>query len=429
MAKAKEKNIQTVKKTYRLYHPKIWQKEIHETIQKYGDNNAQIFVIKSKRQIGKSLALENEALRYSLNKKNKVVLIVSPTLAQCRKMMKDIIRATSNTDAVKSSNEQTFEIVMINGSKLIFRSAQQGDTIRGITADYIICDEVAYLDEDFVDILFPCGDVKKANILMASTPRFKAGCFFKYYSYGLSDEYPFIHSIDLNKYDTSEFLSADRLEFYRKRLPTVTFTQEYLGEFSDAASTIFGNFRECVKENIEDENLRVYGGIDWGNNDGGDDTVITIIDENGKELEQAAWNDLTLTASITRMANILKRYEGRINVIYAESNSIGRPQIELLKNAVPWANIQEKNTSNSSKAELIMKLQDSLGSLKLTLKSDPQQLNQLTVYTYEYDAVKNLVTYNAPQGMHDDRVISLAYANLAYREGAKTGQYIIFAKR
>lgn len=96
------------------------------------------------------------------------------------------------------------------------------------------------------------------------------------------------------------------------------------------------------KRKIEDENLRVYGGIDWGNNDGGDDTVITIIDENGKELEQAAWNDLTLTASITRMANILRRYEGRINVVYAESNSIGRPQIELLKNAVPWANIQEK---------------------------------------------------------------------------------------
>ena len=171
------------------------------------------------------------------------------------------------------------------------------------------------------------------------------------------------------------------------------------------------------------------GGIDWGNNDGGDDTVITIIDENGKELEQAAWNDLTLTASITRMANILKRYEGRINVVYAESNSIGRPQIELLKNAIPWCNIQERNTSTSSKAELIMKLQDSLGSQKLILKNDPQQLNQLTVYTYEYDAVKNLVTYNAPQGMHDDRVISLAYANLAYREGAKTGQYIIFAKR
>lgn len=428
MAK-KDKNIQTVKKTYKLYHPKIWQKEIHQTIQKYGDNNAQIFVIKSKRQIGKSLALENEALRYSLNKKNKVVLIVSPTLAQCRKMMKDIIKATSNTDAVKSSNEQTFEIVLINSSKLIFRSAQQGDTIRGITADYIICDEVAYLDEDFVDILFPCGDVKKANILMASTPRFKAGCFFKYFSYGNSDEYPFIHSIDLNKYDTSEFLSAERLEFYRKRLPKVTFTQEYLGEFSDAASTIFGNFTECVKNNIEDDKLRVFGGVDWGNNDGGDDTVITIIDENGKELEQAAWNDLSLTASITRMANILKRYEGRINVVFAESNSIGRPQIELLKNAVPWCNIQERNTSNSSKAELVMKLQDSLGSGKLILKNDPQQLNQLTVYTYEYDAAKNLVTYNAPQGMHDDRVISLAYANLAYREGQRTGQYIIFAKR
>lgn len=71
MATKKEKNIQTVKKTYKLYHPKIWQQEIHETIQKYGDNNAQIFVIKSKRQIGKSLALENEALRYSLNKKIK----------------------------------------------------------------------------------------------------------------------------------------------------------------------------------------------------------------------------------------------------------------------------------------------------------------------------------------------------------------------
>lgn len=418
-----------VKKTYKLYRPKPWQKEIHDAIATVGDNAAQIFVIKSKRQIGKSLALQNEAVRYALQHAGTTTLIVSPTLSQARKFMKDIIKAAGKTDAITSSNEQIFEIVFLNKSKLIFRSAQQGDTIRGITADYIIADEVAYLPEEFVDILFPCGDVKKANILMASTPRFRAGCFFKYYSYGQLAEYPFIHAIDLNKYDTSEFLSAERLEFYRKRLPPVTFTQEYLGEFADAASTIFGNFKKNIRTTINyRDTAKLYGGIDWGNNDGGDNTVLTLVDEDGNEVLQEAWNNLTLTASIARMANILKKYEKRIAVIYAESNSIGRPQIELLKRQVPNINIAEKNTSNASKAELVMKLQDALGSEELILMDIPEQSNEIATYTYDYDAQKNIVTYNAPNGLHDDRVISLGYANLAKFENKMTGNYTIYIK-
>lgn len=166
----------------------------------------------------------------------------------------------------------------------------------------------------------------------------------------------------------------------------------------------------------------------WVNNDGGDNTVLTLVDEDGNEVLQEAWNNLTLTASIARMANILKKYEKRIAVIYAESNSIGRPQIELLKRQVPNINIAEKNTSNASKAELVMKLQDALGSEELILMDIPEQSNEIATYTYDYDAQKNIVTYNAPNGLHDDRVISLGYANLAKFENKMTGNYTIYIK-
>ena len=51
---------------------------------------------------------------------------------------------------------------------------------------------------------------------MASTPRFRKGFFYDNYILGLSDNRRTVFSYDINKYDTSNLLTPEKLEFYRK---------------------------------------------------------------------------------------------------------------------------------------------------------------------------------------------------------------------
>ena len=46
--------------TFKGYKPKPWQKVVHQAISKGGSRNENIYVVKSPRQIGKSMIIEQE---------------------------------------------------------------------------------------------------------------------------------------------------------------------------------------------------------------------------------------------------------------------------------------------------------------------------------------------------------------------------------
>lgn len=420
-----------VNKTYRLYRPRPWQQAIHTAVAQAGDNTGHIFVVKSKRQIGKTLAVENEILRYALTHAGTTVMCISPTLAQGRKIFDQLIRACRKTDAITDANATLLTLKCINGSQILLKSAQQGDGIRGYTVDYMLIDECAFLPEEFINILLPLTDVKRANILMTSTPRYRAGLFYQYWCYGQDSQYPHIQALDLCEWDTSEFLPADRLEFYRRSMPQVTFTQEYLGEFADTNSVIFGDFRDAVRApsvRFEDSPA-LYGGFDFGAGRGEDYTVLTFFNGNGEEVYQWAANDMTALQVARKVARELYPYRDRIRSIYAESNSIGRPYIELIRMEAPWLSITECTTTNAVKADMVANLQAGFERGDVSLLDDREQTNQLASYGYEYNPQTGCVTYNAPLGMHDDRVMSLMYAHRCWREAGRTGNYTIISNR
>lgn len=415
---------ETKVKTFIGYRPFPWQRVVHQGLDKYGYKSGHIHCVKAKRQIGKSFIIINELLRFAINYTNTVSCCMSPTLNQARKIYKQILKVTDQTGVVIKKNDSLLEIEFINGSVLVFKSAEQRESLRGYTFNGILCiDEAAYISDEVWSIIRPTCDVYQAPILMVSTPKFRMGFFFETFQMGFLDKYKGrITSYDLCKFDTSALLPNSQLELYRQMLPKNMFVTEYEGEFLDSESIVFGNIKECVGVNGEYEEL--YIGIDWGSGTGSDNTVITALNEHNEMVFQLAFNNKSTMEQIDFIVEYLNGFGNKVKHIVAECNGLGKPLCDNLKAKIKKIPLIEWYTTNQNKIELINKLQVAFEQKKIKILDDEALIAELSMFEAKVNA-KGTVQYGAPAGANDDRVLSLLFALHSKEVKSKKGKYVI----
>lgn len=391
---------------------------------KYGYRSGHIHCVKAKRQIGKSFIIINELLRFAINYTNTVSCCLSPTLNQARKIYKQILKVTDQTGVVIKKNDSLLEIEFINGSVLVFKSAEQRESLRGYTFNGILCiDEAAYISDEVWSIIRPTCDVYQAPILMVSTPKFRMGFFFETFQMGFLDKYNGrITSYDLCKYDTSALLSNEQLELYKQMLPKNMYVTEYMGEFLDSESIVFGNIKECIGVNGDYNEL--YVGIDWGSGVGSDNTVVTALNENTEMVFQIAFNNKSTMEQINYITEYLSGFGNKVKHIVAECNGLGKPLCDNLKEKIKKIPILEWYTTNQNKIELINKLQVAFEQKKIKILDDDALISELSIFEAKMNA-KGTVQYGAPVGGNDDRVLSLLFALYSKEMKNKKGKYVI----
>lgn len=401
-----------------------WQLAVHKGLLKHGIKSNHIHVVKSKRQVGKSLLIQGELLYFALNYEKTVNCCISPTLNQSRKIYKDILNATERSGVIKKKNDSLLEITFINNSILLFKSAEQKDALRGFTFSGLLAiDEASYINDEIFSIVKPSTDVHRCPILITSTPKFRLGFFFELYQKGLTGVKG-ISSYDFNDFDTSALLSKEALEMYRQMLPKNQFLTEYLGEFLDSDSSVFTGFKECIKPPLTNDYKELYIGIDWGNGTNNDDTVICALNERGEQVFVEAFNNKNTTEQIDYISLYLKAYMSKVKKILCECNSLGKPLTELLRSNINKSHlIEDWITTNQSKARIVSQLQVAFEQQKITLLNDDKQSAELSMYEATYNMKTGNISYNAPVGGHDDMCIALMLALEAKISGTKAGEY------
>ena len=415
---------ETKVKTFVGYKPFPWQAVVHRGLDKYGYRSGHIHCVKAKRQIGKSFIIINELLRFAINYTNTVSCCLSPTLNQARKIYKQILKATDQTGVIIKKNDSLLEIEFINGSVLVFKSAEQRESLRGYTFNGILCiDEAAYISDEVWSIIRPTCDVYQAPILMVSTPKFRMGFFFETFQMGFLDKYKGqITSYDLCKFDTSALLSKEQLELYRQMLPKNLFITEYEGEFLDSESIVFGDFKKCIGVNGDYNEL--YIGIDWGSGVGSDNTVVTALNEHNEMVFQLAFNNKSTMEQINYITEYLSGFGNKVKHIVAECNGLGKPLCDNLKEKIKKIPILEWYTTNQNKIELINKLQVAFEQKKIRILDDDALIAELSIFEAKMNA-KGTVQYGAPVGGNDDRVLSLLFALHSKEVKNNKGKYVI----
>jgi hypothetical protein len=127
------------------------------------------------------------------------------------------------------------------------------------------------------------------------------------------------------------------------------------------------------------------------------------------------FNGLDYIHQRAHIIEVLLRWGARV---LPERNSIGQPNIEMLRERVPVMTGPDGQagfyTSSSTKADLIRKLATGLELGELQAPAD--YADELRMY--QVDTSGTTAKFSAPTGAHDDRVISLALAWWAATSGA-----------
>lgn len=414
--------------------PKLypWQKAVTNELCNPSKGKGKVVCVKAPRQRGKSYVCQGVLLYYALNFAGTKNALISPTMAQARKIYKELVDATYESGVIKKKNETLLEIEFINGSTIFFKSAEIRDGLRGYTVTgVLILDEAAFLGPELLELVLPWRQVSNAPMLMVSTPKVRDGVFYNYYKEGL-DGNGNVVSIDWCDWDTSCLISPEMVEQYRKILTANQFKSEILGEWLDDDGMVFSFINENLIPDVRGSYDKVYIGIDFGAGNGGDYTSISAFNEKGEMCFLDFWNDLTTFQQVERLTNDIMQFGYRIASINAENNSIGGPLIDLLIKSlnengqrVTVSKINRWTTTNKSKSELVQQMQVALEQALVKLFDNKMLLAQFGAYEAEYNPKTQVITYNGAYGTHDDIVMSTMLAWNAFYTQNQSGNYCI----
>lgn len=214
-------------------------------------------VIRVHRRAGKTYVLCMFALWYAMNHDSGIVLIICPDLSKVKKFFKEIdelIRVNNIFDGcverANNSNNPIMRTFANNGSEILgftagSRSKSNADSVRSATADVVIVDEAAFLNDEDWDAIDPImdGDATRPNVIsfVSSTPRYLRNHFWELctsYQENL-DESERWRRVHIPITENRDF-SPGRVAAFRARCRSESkWMAEYMAEFPDVGEGVY----------------------------------------------------------------------------------------------------------------------------------------------------------------------------------------------
>ena len=389
------------------------QREVFDAIMNTPASVTKYHVLRASRQSGKTHLGERTGLVLGAQESKQSGAIVMATERQTRKVFDSMMGWIDRSLIANSWNSNgNRRIRLVNDTDIDFYSANSYDTIAGNSHDFLIGDEMALWNPYAWSIIRPTLAAKpNAKVLLFSTTRGKND-FYKMCMEGMNISGTFVQHyrmsyLDNKYYDLREIAEA------RKTMPDAIFRQEYLAEFIEGVSQVFGDFSHCqnvTKYKGYTEGLRHYFGIDISGA-GNDKTILTIINELGEVVFIYEVQAITHTDQAREINVILKDFPGIVG--YGEKNGLGDSLCDLLIQSK--CKLQKWITTNDSKQELIAGMLEDIADLKIQLPSgdlcEPLE-NEMENYICVRTSTGK-IAYSHPAGLHDDYIDSLMLANRA----------------
>ena len=345
------------------------------------------------------------------------VLWAAPTFDQSRVGWGELYHAAGD---VAEFHLGRMQVDFPSGGRVTFRSLDNPDNARGYTADGIIIDEAARVKAAaWYEVLRPIISDTGGWGLMLGTPNGR-NWFWREWQAARDDpdaeawEIPTVGCVikdgelirKLHPLENSAFSFSEIQRMWRT-MPERIFRQEILAEFIDDTGGVFRGVRACATAQEQRESIGGHSyvfGVDWGKSN--DFTVITVLDATLRQaVAKDRFNQIDYVLQRARLEALYERF--RPEQIIAERNSMGEPIIEQLQRdglpVVPFT------TTNASKAQAIEALALAIEKQDIAIIPDEVMIAELQAYEARR-LPSGTLRYTAPEGMHDDCVMSLAIA-------------------
>lgn len=362
-------------------------------------------VITAGRRFGKTIIASYLALK-QLMLPQKTIWIVAPTYDLAKRtwryiygwVLREMPWMKINLANLSIENPST-------GSFLELKTAENPASCVGAGVDLLIVDEASRIkDSVWEEALYPTLADKLGTAVLISTPHGK-NWFYHMHLKGKTHKDHISFSFETQDNMALPHLKEEQAEA-KRQLPENAYQQEWLARFLDDAGQVFRGIRKCVKGELEpprDEASYVMG-VDFAKHQ--DWTVITVIDLTAFHVVAfERFNKIDWEFQIERIKSLSKKY--RQAPIVVDATGVGDPLAENLKRE--GCVVTEYKYTNASKKMLIENLVLKIERGEISFPEIEVMLDELESFGYEITPSRN-ITYNAPDGMHDDCVNSLALA-------------------
>lgn len=336
---------------------------------------------------------------------NKRCWWLTPTRQMGEQVWRDLKNSIKHLKSIRIS-ETDKRIDFPDGGMIAPRSAHNPDNLRGQGLDLALLDEAAFMEREiWASIIRPMLVTSRGQALLLSTPN-GANWFRDLFQLGLD---PLQNDWESFHFPTAAnpLIPPKELEDIQRLTPDRVWKTEYLARFQNAGGHVFRRIHDAVAtipHPFPQPDHTYIAGIDWGRNN--DFTAIAVIDAtDSKMIALERFNQIGWELQRSRLKNLVEHWQP--NIIWAEANSIGEPNIDaLIREGLP---IKPFITTSKSKPPLIESLALAIERGDIRLLNDPVLLNELENYTLER-LPGGSYRYGAPPGSHDDTVIATALA-------------------
>lgn len=376
------------------------------------DNGVKRAVIVWNRRSGKDKVCFNYMIKRSQERVGTYFYLL-PTLTQAKKVIWDNIdndgfRMLDHIPAqlIKATNATELKIELKNGSIIQLIAADMFATSGvGSNPVGVVFSEFSITDAKAWGFLSPILAVNGGWAIFNFTPRGKN------HAWALLEKARDNPAwfIEVLTVDDTKVLSPEALAEERANTTADFFDQEYYCKFIDGAAQVFRNHRNCVYP--VSQQLPQHGdfklGIDLAKYQ--DWTVITPFNLNRFIVyPQDRFNQVDWITQEGRIEAAYRRYhEARITI---DSTGLGDPIVEHLRaRGVEIAPDDAFKFTEASREQLLQNLAILLEQGRIQIPDDDGLLSELDYFRYELGA-RGRVKMVVPDGLHDDRVMSLALA-------------------
>ena len=209
--------------------PDAWQVAMMRTDPSRNQEDEMVLALCG-RQSGKSTTAGG--LGYDDFSRGKTVLLTAPSMRQSTELFRRILEY-KHTDPfcppIVRQTQTELEAHPRHGGRIVVLPAT--DQARGMTADTIIIDEAAFIDDDAMTAFFPML-TKGGRIFLLTTPNLREGLFYDTWS----DKRAKVRRITARTVDVPR--RTEEVERDRRTMPEAKFRREHLCEFIGAGTPL-----------------------------------------------------------------------------------------------------------------------------------------------------------------------------------------------
>ena len=331
---------------------------------------------------------------------------IAPTYRNSRPLWRAAERAVAPVAHKLTVRRSEREIVFPGGGSLFVYSADNPDAMRGMSFDLVIIDEASRVSEEsWTDVIQPTLADRGGRAMLISTPVGR-NWFYREWLKGRQ------HSERIASFQAPSSANPmptirEAFERARETVSDRTFRQEWLAEFVDDGGGVFRSVTDAVRaQHVDAPNTdhTYVAGLDWALSN--DYTVLTVIDQTEHEVvhvERMTMVDYAVQRQ--RIHALCERWN--VYLVVAESNAMGKPNNDELRRM--GIRLRDFVTTNQSKAAAIESLAAAFDHRQIALLEFRPLIDELQAYEAQR-LDSGAMRYSAPEGVHDDCVMSLALA-------------------